>query len=76
MMLAFCCSLATTLERAQADARAAGGAAAVAAAELRYVGYQDDQYFRSTVAGFEALGPHLLTALGRDGHELQPAKSA
>jgi hypothetical protein len=40
-----------------------------------YVGYQDDQYFRSSIREFLLYEPVLLAALEADGHELQPSKS-
>ena len=42
---------------------------------VKHAGYQDDQYFNGTLEAFERYEPHLLQALSRDGHELQPLKS-
>jgi len=75
MMLAFCCSLASTLEAARRAAEQGLPDAAAAAARTRFVGYQDDQYFRSSIREFLLYEPVLLAALEADGHELQPSKS-
>ena len=75
MMLAFCCSLASTLDAVRRLAERSAPEVAAAAARARHVGYQDDQYFRSSLREFLLYEPVLLAAFESDGHELQLAKS-
>ena len=75
MMLAFCCSLACTLELATVEAASAGKAAAKTAASAKNMGYQDDQYIRSGMRSCPHFEPVPLAALEADGREPQRTKS-
>ena len=74
-MLAVCCSLASTLKAARRHAERRAPEVAAAVAWTKHVGYQHDQYFRSSLREFLLYEPVLLAALESDFHELQPAKS-
>ena len=73
MMTAFCCAVHVPIAATGEEHRQEGGAAVAVA---HHVGYQDDQYYSVDAQTYEAYEGPLLRALARDGHELQPQKSA